>query len=172
MAMKGSCRLSMSDGIPGLYRIALPCVVTLPVSPSWAGLCEAMGRSKLILSAPQTPFMSLCHEAVGQWPSSILSLLFHLETYWKQLSSKIFHPNTCCLLYLLHYFHYIINKQIHTKYVYIYIYLYIHKMLKLTQYVCYPSKLFPLHCLIIFHISHVFTSYKPDGDEKSIFGLL
>ena len=142
MTVEGSCRLSMSDGTPGLYRIALPCVVTLPVSPGWPGLCEAMGRSKLILRAPPTPFMSPCHEAVGKRLSSTLSLLFHLETYWKQLfSSKIFHPNAFCLLYLLHYFHYIINKYIHIKYVYIYIYLYIHKMLKLKQYVCYPNKL-------------------------------
>lgn len=44
-------------------------------------------------------------------------------------------------------------------------------MLKLTQYVCYPNKLFPLHCLIIFQICHVFTSYKPDGDEKSSLGF-
>ena len=116
--MKGCCWLAVWDRVLGLYGTALSCVVTLPVSPSWPGLSEVIERSKLILSAHQTHFMSLLHEAVGKWLRSTLSLLFNLETYWKELfSSKIFHPNT----HLFHYSHWIIKKLI-CKYVCMYIY--------------------------------------------------
>ena len=53
----------------------------------------------------------------------------------------------------------------------IHIHIFVHTQNAEVKAICLlpQQTVFPLHCLIIFHIFHIFTSYKPVGDEKSIF---
>ena len=59
----------------------------------------------------------------------------------------------------------------HTYKICIHIHIFVHTQNAEVKAICLlpQQTVFPLHCLIIFHIFHIFTSYKPVGDEKSIF---